>query len=352
MRVTHYARQSLVAAVLALALAACSKDSSGPSEFNPQGTTADMTAAESAFSSQQMSSFAVLGADISATLGGSAAVKSSAMAVGGATGAATRYARELAALVPQGGASPASMASIPSQYLGTTFVWDVATDTYVASDLPGAPSAGVRFLLYAVDPVLLQPVEPLVEVGYVDITDHSTATTVDVNVKVVEGGTVYLDYDVTSHATTSGGVVVISGFASDGTTIANFQLNNTLTTNGSSQTVAFDYHIDVPSRHLSLDWTATITITSNTDWAIALDFTISGPNGSVRLTGDYEGTLTVRVNGDLFATIDLSGTSPVITGADGQPLTADEQTTLQTILEFYAGSAQVFGGLLEPVAVS
>ena len=40
----HGSEHPLAAAVLALALAACGK-SSGPSEFNPQGTSADMTAA-------------------------------------------------------------------------------------------------------------------------------------------------------------------------------------------------------------------------------------------------------------------------------------------------------------------
>jgi hypothetical protein len=213
MRVTQYARQSLAAGVLALALAACGKDNSGPSEFNPQGTSADMSAAEAAFSTEQMSSFAVLGTDISAVLNASPVVAGSALAVQGAAGGAARYARQLAALVPERGAVQAMVTSIPSGLLGTTFVWDVTTGTYIASDLPGAPSAGVRFKLYAVDPVLLQPVEPLVEVGYVDITDHGTATSIDVNVKVVEGGTVYLDYDVTANATVSGAVIVISGFA-------------------------------------------------------------------------------------------------------------------------------------------
>jgi hypothetical protein len=353
MRVTHYAKRSVVTAALALALAACGKDSSAPSEFNPQGTSADMTATESAFSTEQMSSFAVLGADISAKLNGTALVMNSALAVRGATGGAARYARELTALVPRSGAFPASLALIPSQYLGTTFVWNVDSSAYVASDLAGAPSAGVRFLLYAVDPVLFQPVVPLVEVGYVDVTDHSTASTVDVNVKVVEGSVVYLEYDVTGHATATGGVITISGFASNGTTLANFDLNNTISDNNGSPVIAFDYHIDVPSRHLSLNWTATVSYISATETAVTLNFSINGPNGSVQVLGSYTasgGTLTVKVNGAVFATANLDGVDPVITGADGQPLTADEEATMRTIVEFYLNSPDVFAGLLAPVA--
>lgn len=351
MRVTHYARRSLAAAVLALALAACGKDSNAPSEFNAQGTTSDLSFAESAFSSSQMSSFAMMGGDISAALNGTALVKTSALAVRGAPGSAALYGRELAALVPRSGGA-LQAAAIPSQYLGTTFVWNADSSWYEASDLPGAPTSGVRFLLYAVDPVLFRPVTPLVEVGYVDITDHSTSTSVDVNVKVVEGAMVYLEYDVIGKPTAAGAVITISGFASNGTTLANFELNNTVSDNNGSPVIAFDYHISVPSRHLTLNWTATQANISQTEVAVTVNFTISGPNGDVQLVGSYGvsgGTLTIKVNGAVFATVNLNGADPVITGADGQPLTPDEETTFQTVLGFYLDSAYVFAGLLAPV---
>jgi hypothetical protein len=344
MRVTHYARRSVVAGVLALVVAACGKDSSGPSEFNPQGTSADMSAATSAFSSEPTASYAVLGADISATLNGSPVVRSSALAVRGLD--ATRAARDLAAIVLRQGAFQASVTAVPSELLGTTFVWDVNTDTYVASDLTGAPGAGVRFILYAVDPVMLQPVEPLVEVGYVDITDHSTLSVVDMNVKVVEGNVVYLEYDVTSHATATGGVLGIGGFASNGSTVANFDLTVTVTQTNNSLTIAYGYHVDVPSRDLSLDWTVTIASVSETEVATTIDLVIDGPNGNVHLSGSYgvsERTLTVRVNGAVFATVNLDGAEPVITDADGQPLGAEDEASLQAIVSFYLTS----GGMLD-----
>jgi hypothetical protein len=346
MRVTHYARQSVAAGVLALALGGCGKDSSGPSEFNPQGTSADMSAATAAFATQQMSSYAVLGGDISAVLNASPVVKSSALAVRGLD--ATRAARDLAAIVPRRGAFQASVTSIPATLLGTTFVWDVTTDTYVASGLAGAPSAGVRFKLYAVDPVMLRPVEPLVEVGYVDITDHSTLSAVDVNVKVVEGGVVYLAYEVTAHATVSGGVLEIAGFASNGSTLANFDLAVTVSDVNNSPVIGYAYHVDVPTRDLTLDWTVTISSISATEVATTLDLVINGPNGNVHLAGTYgvsERTLTVRVNGTDFATVNLDGADPVITGADGQPLDADDEASLQAIVAFYLNSGGMLDGL-------
>ena len=346
MRVTHYARRSVAAGVLVLALAGCGKDSSSPSEFNPQGTSADMSAASAAFASEQMSSYAILGADISAALSASPVVRSSALAVRGLD--VTRAARDLAAIVPRRGAFQASVTSIPSELLGTTFVWDLDTDTYVASALTGAPSAGVRFKLYAVDPLLLRPVEPLVEVGYVDITDHSSLSAVDVNVKVVEGGVVYLEYDVTAHATTGGGVLEIAGFASNGSTLANFDLTVTVTDVNNSLVIGYAYHVGVPSRHVTLDWTVTTSSISDTEVATSLDLVIDGPNGNVRLAGTYgvtERTLTVQVNGADFATVNLDGPEPVITDADGQPLDPEDEASLHSIVEFYLSSGGMLDGL-------
>jgi len=354
MRLTHSAMRSLAAGALALALAACGKDSSGP-EFNPSGTSADMTAAEDAFTSSQMSSFAAVGADISTVLGGSA-VHVSAIAVRGApygAAASARYARQLASLVPHRGALQAMTASIPSGIVGKTFVWDSASDTYVASDLTGAPGDGVRFTLYALDPVSFRPAEPLMDVGYVDLVDHSTASALDVQVKVVDGGTTYLQYAVTVHSSATGGVVELNGFASNGSTLATFDLTSTVNENTGSPVIALDYHLGVPSRHLALDWSATLSNLSDTQVVATVDFAVSGPNGNVHLVGTIGtdgGTLTVKVNGSVFATMTVvPGSDPVITGADGATLTAEEQQSLGSIFSFYEGSQFVFTGLLVPV---
>ena len=354
MRVTHSATRSLIAGALVLGLAGCGKDN-GPSEFSATGTSADMAAAEGAFNGEQTTSFAVLGPSMSAVLGGSGlAARTGALVVHGATGDATRYGQLLTSLVPRQASSPVSAATIPSNALGITFVWDTGTHSYVASSQAGAPADGVRFQLYAVDPVLLQPVEPLVEVGYVDLVDHGTASAVDLTVKVVEGGVVYLNYQVTATPTANGGVIGISGFATNGTTVANFDLQNSITGIDTSPVISFNYHIGVPARHVSVDWSATQANLSDTEVGITLTLAITGPNGQVRITGSYGvigGSFQVKVNGELFATvaIDAQTGTPVITGATGEPLTADEEASLQTILGFYQGSAEVFAALLSPL---
>ena len=354
MHVTHYARRSLVAAGLALAVAACGKDSTSPSEFNPQGTSADRAAAQDAFVSGPTASFTAVGAEISAVLGTAPLVTSAAtQPLTKSSQISARYAKQMAALLPTGRrAIQASMAAVPGAYLGVTFVWDEITHTYVESNLAGAPSNGVRFMLYAVDPVTLHVVEPAVEVGYVDIIDQSSATAVNFRVKVVQGGVTYLDYSVVTNGTLSGGLVTVSGFVTNGTTLANFTLKNTVSQNSGGLVLSLDYDLNVPSRGVSLNWTATFANISDTEVVVTLDLGISGPNGQVRLVGTYGasgGSFSVKVNGDLFATVTISGGTQTVTGAGGQPLTADEEATLHDIMNYYDLSLVAFSELVLPL---
>ncbi len=355
MRVTHYARRSLAAAGLALALAGCKNDGASPSAFDPQGTSADMAAAHDAFASGPTASFAAVGPDISLALSGSPLVASSAaLALSRPSKASERYARQIAALVSSGGSGiQASVVGIPVEVAGKTFVWDESADTYVVSDVSGAPSNGVRFLLYAVDPLTYRPVEPVVETGYVDVIDQSSSALVNVRIKVVEANVTYLDYQVVESATASGGLVTISGFAFNGTTRANFTLKNTVTSNAGGLVLVLDYELDVPSRDLSIDWTATFANISETDVAVTLDLAVSGPNGDVRVVGTSGvdgGTFTVKVNGDTFATITFAGSTLTIVGATGDLLTPDEEEALALVFDSYEGSLNAFSDLLMPVS--
>jgi len=180
------------------------------------------------------------------------------------------------------------------------------------------------------------------------IPDFEPGDTLIVNVKVVEGGVVYLAYEVTAHSTASGGVLEIAGFASNGSTLANLDLTVTVSDVNNSLVIGYAYHVDVPTRDLTLDWTVTISSISATEVATTLDLVINGPNGNVHLAGTYgvaERTLTVWVNGADFATVNLDGADPVITGADGQPLDAEDEASLQAIVAFYLNSGGMLDGL-------
>jgi hypothetical protein len=342
-----------MAALLALGLGAgaCSKDN-GPSEFDPDGMSADMSASEAAFSTPITQSFGASGTAMARVLGGAApAVASPALAL--LHPATTKpYAASLARLLPKARGLSASVASIPSEVLGTTFVWDLETQAYVASDESGAPSNGVRFLLYAVNPVTLEPADPLNELGYVDVTDVGAGATVGVRVVVVSEGVTYLDYTVTGTGTEESGTVAVEGFASNGTEHVNYTLQNTVAQSPNGMVLTLDFQLSVPSRGFSVNYTATFANLSPEDIAVTIDFRASGRNGDVRFSGTYDsdgGTFSVQVNGELFATITIGTGEPVITGANGTELTASETAALRSVLLFYDGSLSVFGALLEPV---
>jgi hypothetical protein len=57
----------------------------------------------------------------------------------------------------------------------------------------------------------------------------------------------------------------------------------------------------------------------------------------------------VKVNGDNFATITLTAGDPIITGANGEPLTPDEEQAMQSVMDAYEGSLDAFSALLMPV---
>jgi hypothetical protein len=362
MRVLQSASRSVAALVLLALAAGCSNDSNAPNApFDPAGTSADVAAIDQSFEAPAMEAYASASGQISALVGGAAAaavraVPSAAIASDGQTGA-LRYAASLARQYQPSGLRPSfSTAAIPAEYLGTTFVYDVATDGYVASDLSGAPSGGVRFLLYAVNPVTGFPIEPLVEIGHADITATETTTSSTVEVIVVSGGVTYLDYTVSAAGGVSSATISISGYATNGDDRVNFDLQNTLSgSDAAGLGIALDYLLVVPTRggfQLEIEAATTGIFTETT--VTTLDLLARGDHGTVTIEGSTTndaGSYDVEVNGDLFATITVTGdAAPVILGADGQPLSEAERVALLAIWYMFAEGFDFFEDLTDPLA--
>jgi hypothetical protein len=346
-------------ATACVALTGCGE--SGPeAPFNPTGTSDDIAAVNATFESPTFASFSWFSPQFNAALGGSAVVSTSAGAFnfrratngGEFRAAAARTARTLAALARKSpnGSFSASSAAIPSELAGKTF--EYIGGEYVPTDRTGAPSNGVRFILYAVDPVTFTPVEPLVETGYVQLTDLSGSTTQAARVVVVSGTTTYLDYTVSITATTTSGQVTVSGFVTDGSVRANLLLRSTVTSAGG---LTLLYRVTVPDRDVSINLTMTATGLDQQTATIEMNLSMSGPNGTVRLTGSFTetgGTLTVTVNGDPYATITSTGAGePTITGADGAPLTADDVEAVQGVFDMTGEAFTSFDEMIMPVGV-
>jgi len=364
MHVLHSAKHVLTAAAITVLAAGCGKDSNAPdAPFDAAGTSSDMSSVGASFDSPAMASFNSAAGEISLTTGGSAALalmaRPTASLATGSKASAVRYAASLARMYGGAGAVRPSLAvaqaSIPPDLLGATFVWDVGVQHYALSDLTGAPADGVRFLLYAVNPVTGIPVEPLVEIGYADVTTTQTSASASVNIVVVSEDVTYLDYTarITAESQSTGDIAV-SGYVTNGQDRVNFDLDTGVTFSQTTVDLALDYTLTVPTRggfriDLESDLSGDFEAETGT---YTLDLTARGPHGTVNISGNATeggGTFQVRVNGDLFATIDVSaGDTPVITGRDGGALTPAEEAALADVFHMFGASLAVFLQLLDP----
>ena len=357
MPVTHYAMRSLaVVALIGLMTGCGGNDSTAPdAPFDPAGTSSDIDAIEASYESDAMYGFQSATPAISTTLGESSAAvalraaPSKIMATG--KSGAREYASTLARLytVPTAGMRPVgSRAAILEEHLGKTFVRNAETLEYEVSDRTGAPSNGVRFIVYTVNPISGQPVTPLQEVGYADVEVTQTTNSASIRIELVSGNVTYLDYTVGATASQTAATINVSGFVSNGEDRVNFDLDMHL---NSENIITFDYALSVPTRgnfrmDLEEEWNM------NTS-AVSSSLELRGPHGTVTIVGtwaDNAGTYNVEVNGDPFATITVTqGAEPVITGADGEPLSEEELHSLQEIYLVFLGGFDFFEDLLDPI---
>jgi hypothetical protein len=353
MRVPHYAMRPLAAVALIGLMTGCGGgDSNAPdAPFDPAGTTSDLAAIEASFESEAMYGFASAAAAISSTLGESSAAMavraapSKLMATG--KSGARQYSGTLARLYsqPSGGMRPvASRAAILEEHLGVTFTRNPETLEYEPSDRTGAPSNGVRFIVYAANPISGQPVTPLNEVGYADVEVSETDASASVRIELVSGNVTYLDYTVGVTFSETALSLTLAGFVSNGEDRVNFDLDIHATDSGAT----LEYTLSVPTRgNFRIDVEESVTSSTHT-----LSLEMRGPHGTITIAGSPDaGSYEVEVNGDPFATIDVSqGGEPVITGADGEPLTQEELEALHDVYLVFLGGFYFFGELPGPEA--
>ena len=360
MRVLQFAKRSVMTvAFVSVTLAGCTSNSNPDAPFNPAGTSADLEAVGSGFASPTFSSFSVLSVKFDAALGGAPIISTSAAAMeigrrgnsGKVRTAAVQSARRLAAMMarPRQQGAGASMMAIPASVAGKTFEYDLATSAYVVSSRPLLASNTVRFILYAIDPVTLAPVSPLVETGSVDLVDRTAGVTQAAEVVVVSGSTTYLDYTITATSTAASGRVTVTGYVTDGAVQANVTLRSVLTFTGG---LTLNYSLRVPDRDVAIDLALSATDIAQQTGTLTVNLTIRGPNGTVGMTGQFTNTtglLHVRINGAAFATITTNGTTTTITRDDGQPFSDDEMGAMNRVFEMQAGAFITVDEMLAPV---
>jgi len=227
--------------------------------------------------------------------------------------------------------------------LGTTFVWDPATNSYVASSDSGAPANGERFMLYALSQRTGLPSVPLTSIGYVDLTDSSAGATgvTLVGTPAAEPPATYASYSVAADGAS------LAGFVTDGTTRLDLNVRADSTT--SPGTLREQTAIAVAGQDLHVDESVTVSGENGDTVRMTTDLRVASRGEVVRAAGDVtldtttnlgSGQMAVSVNDSAFATITLGGPDLAFAPAPDVTLSAADETTLRAL---FSTSFELFG---------
>jgi hypothetical protein len=344
---------SRLTALLTLAvlpLAACNEDTTGPvgsGDADPVQTAASMDEVVASFENNQaLQSFNALGGRFGTAFGAAPAIEPSTLETPLLSRGLERITlRALAVTKEQ--SSAYLFGVIPVEYQGVTFIYDEIEGKYVPSERPGAPETGVRFILYAMNPVTKEPVIEA-EVGYVDFIDESDATANRVRVVVVSEGVTYIDYLVTCGFVVGGLEVSGVGFITDGETQVNLDLSMSFS---QSEGTSFDYKVDVPSEDLELQLQMSGIGQGPNDDTFSAYFFVRHETATIEFEltanqGELNGE--VRYRDQLMAVISGTVEAPVVTDAQGNELTQEELQALHRLLMAFGRAADHLSAFLAP----
>jgi len=364
------------ALALVVLTAACSDNAVAPkSPADPQATAAELAALGTVFSAAPLQSLS----SVSSSVTPSAPAPLAALALAGATNPlhhSTRlepYARRIDAarvfsrlLRPEMSVNAAA-ALFPPALVGKTFEWDFTLQQYDTTARAGAPSNGVRFILYAIDPLTDLPAGPApgTEVGYVDLKDEGSASQPKVHVIVagVGGAPVYVDYTVSLTSQSASQVrISTAGYITNAAgSPDSLRFSGAISASGSNTSVSVteDVSFDVNSHDIHVRNWQQVTLTQTTiSLRISFRFEHAGEvvtlEGSLDATdtGNVHGTFTSKVDGGLYATCTVTATPNSYTltcqGADADGLSADDNAALDALGEAAGSVNSIFEGILGP----
>jgi hypothetical protein len=332
-------------------LAACGGDSNGPGEgslSDPAALNADMDALSSPFSAPVLQSFDVVALSSSGTPTAKLVSFVAALSPHGKipTAGGAMQAKQGAtfrALKPSLAVRP-SFAVLPAEVLGTVYEWDTGLQEYVEGAATG-PANGVRFILYAVNPLTGQFNEPLDPVGYADFLDESSGSTNRLHIEVVgDDAVTYANY-VVSGAVGSTAAASAEGFITNGVRRLDFAAD----LSASASEIGLHYELVLDQPAVSAELTIAVSFSGETSAVIENSFRITRGSETVVLDGEMTLTsngetftatanFTVDVNGGRFATINGSSSSGTavsytITGPGGRALTEAEREAVERLFD-------------------
>lgn len=236
---------------------------------------------------------------------------------------------------------------IPDSVLATTYTYDPACNAgagcYKPSALTGAPATGVRFMLYAVNPVNHTVTDPLTPVGCADVTDESTsASALKLHLRAYITGnactalnTPLIDYTASATITMTGNLVTgatvnAAGSVSNGTTQVDFDLTRAFSL---ATGLTLDYSLSAPSAGVDVQFQGSFTFAQQ--GSITLTITNGGNTTVVSLTGTLASvTGTIKHNGVVVVNVSGSQSNWTFTSATGDALTDAQVAALRKVSDF------------------
>lgn len=364
---------------LVILSAACSDNAVAPkSPADPQATAAELAALGSVFNAAPLQSLSAISPAVTTT--GAAPLR--ALALAGSTNPlrssarlrpyADRIdgARMFSRLLPEMSASGVA-ALFPPALVGKTFEWNFTLSQYDTTARSGAPATGVRFILYAIDPLTGYPAGPApgTEVGYIDLIDETGSGSPKVHVIVagVGGTPVYVDYTVRIAGQSPTSVTInTTGYITNGADSPDsLRFNGAITAalSGSSISVTEDVSFDVNSHDIHVrNWQRVTLTETTTTTTISLRISFRFEHGGEVITldgsldadtlGYVTGEFTARVDGGRYATCTVVGSSNTYTltcqGADADGLSADDDAALDALGAAAGNVTSIFEGMLGP----
>jgi len=348
---------SLLVALIGFGLAGCSDDDPvGPGtlpsgEFDPVATAQALDNLESKVgdNNDYLMALQLTGVAIAVEGGLSVATDYAAAGLTGWT-----EPTMVRSFVLSGSAAPI----FPANLLGKTFTWDQDLGRYAVSEDTGAPANGVRFIVYAMNPLTHMPTIPLNAVGHLDMTDEGSPESTRIGIKAVSDGVTLIDYfiDASFTITAEEYSVVLDavGFLSDGVTQVDFDLNQTASMDMQTQSLVMDvqYAVSVPSQGISVlmsltgDFGMEGPLNATTNFAVSDGVNTAIFSLTITESENIEGSL--RYNGQPVLNITGTFEEAVFTRADGGELTEEDLEALQEILnlagDVFEFAAEILGG--------
>lgn len=346
----QFKRLPLVA-LTAVALTGCGSGTGpGAEAFDAEQTTANLATVEGVYETPQFQSLTVLG-DHFGSAAAAAAVASAEYLAEGTTGTGlSARAVSLGNRLADAFSTAAFAPLIPESWMGRVYVWDAEENQYVLDAAQTGPENGVRFELYAVNPVTEQilPDEPI---GHVDVLDEGTNNSTRIRLIVQSEEVVYLNYAITATGVINAPVFEIDGFVTDGENRVDFELSHALAVTFAGSTVNIDYALSATPADFSVVLQLQVVTEDDVSTAEVL-IVLSNGSDEIRLEGsvvDDEGSIDVSGNSVQFATINVSPGNIEVVNEEGGELSEEEIAALRQIWNVVEEVTDAFDRLFRPV---